>query len=97
MKTINKESNDETNLTCGETLDEVGCTTPNIPGMSDSVVVSCNEHDDCEKVYYYADTITYCPVCKVTSEGLTTHRCAIGHREVGTTSCYEVASVCKFW
>lgn len=83
--------------TCGETMDELGCTMPNIPNMSNSVDVNCTEHTGCKKVYYYADTITYCPVCQESSEGVTTHQCAVGHRWINEAECYKVESVCKFW
>ena len=82
--------------TCGGTLDELGCTRPNLNNMSSSVVVTCYEHTGCEKVYYYADTITYCPTCRVTGTA-TTHQCALGHKYAGTSSVYEAESVCKFW
>lgn len=83
--------------TCGEILDVLGCTMPNIPGMTSAVALKCTEHVGCEKVYYYADTVTYCTVCQRSSTGVITHRCAIGHRDIGATNCYDVESVCPFW
>lgn len=81
---------------CGGVLTNPSCGFTNIDNC-DLGETTCYTHNNCIKQYYYADTEEWCNSCKVWITGANTHYHAVGHREVGTSYPYSMATVCPWW